>query len=403
MKIGVWLNSSLLPEMGGSHSYYSLLIKSICKYPFSDELDICFIVEGDNLPVLSRPVISLSHTPPRLTLLERIKCKIPGFRSKMRLYKEKRDELSRINAYSTILRLNGIRLIYYPTPCAIFLTNYPFVMTHWDIGHRSTYAFPEVIGDDTFADRENFYNNILPRALMVFCESNTGKEELVRLAHFNEKKIRVVPLFAGVSASTPMDQNSQNNTLHHFNLSPNKFFYYPAQFWAHKNHYTLLKAFSAFINYHGDYKLVFTGSDQGNQKYIKKMSTELNLENYVLFAGFVGSETVGTLYRNATAMIMPTMLGPTNMPLLEAMECGCPVICSDTSGHREELGDAAIYVNPINATEIVSAMNTMIEQREEYVEKIKAQSQVSTFKINKAMKRIDQYLCEAVTIRDTWE
>ena len=91
------------------------------------------------------------------------------------------------------------------------------------------------------------------------------------------------------------------------------------------------------------------------------------------------------------------------MPPLEAMESGCPVICSDLPGHREEMGDAAVYINPLNAADISQAMITMIAQREDYVKKINEQREKSVFRLEHALDAINTHLCDAVSIRECWE
>ncbi|MBK8586427.1 MAG: glycosyltransferase [Bacteroidetes bacterium] len=83
-------------------------------------------------------------------------------------------------------------------------------------------------------------------------------------------------------------------------------FFYPAQFWAHKNHYNLLLAFKKLQNDFPDLKLVLTGSDKGNKEYIKEVVSKLDLKNHVLFPGFVDNETMVGFYSHASAMIMPS-------------------------------------------------------------------------------------------------
>lgn len=403
MKIGIWLKSDYSPEVGGGYSYYSRLIGGINNYSFSNEIEICYIIEGDNTPRLNRPIIHLSYTPSPLTIKEKVMRRIPLLRDRIRRIIGQRDEQNKKDEYTRILQSNNVKLIYYPIPYYCTLTDFPFVITHWDIGHRSTFAFPEVVGKDAFDYRENFYNNILPKALLVFCESSAGKEELVRFTRLNPIKIKVVPIFSGRSSSILVDRESQNNILQQLGLAKNKYFYYPAQFWAHKNHITLLNAFNIFLKDHTDYKLVFTGSDQGNLQYIIEKTQQLGLEEHVVFAGFVSQETVSTLYQNATSLVMPTLMGPTNMPLLEAMECNCPVICSDFPGHQEELADSAIYVNPLNPAEISSAMEEMVIHHEEYSQRILSQKKICPFTLDNALQSLNNHLLETIRLRSCWE
>lgn len=402
MKIGIWLNPDYSPTVGGGFSYYDRLIKGIDNYTFAKELEICFVTTSRNPIELKHPLIQLSFSY-KVSTCEKLKCHIPLLRSSTKKRIADQTDQKRKSSYTKALKENNIRLIFYPTPYMCELPDFPFVMTHWDIGHRSTFTFPEVAEGATFYDRENFYNYILPKALLILTESNSGRQELTNYTHLNPDRIKVVPLFAGDSASISPNLQQQQSILQQFELKEEKYFYYPAQFWAHKNHYTLLKAFSLLKNNYSDYKLVFSGTDKGNLDYIKQVVDTLRLNDSIVFAGFVSNDTVNTLYRNATAMVMPTLIGPTNMPPLEAMELGCPVICSDFPGHHEELGDAAIYINPLDVDNISWAMETMIKQREDYVEKIIEQREKSVFRLKYALEAINTHLCHAVSVRECWE
>ena len=138
---------------------------------------------------------------------------------------------------------------------------------------------------------------------------------------------------------------------------PNQYIFYPAQFWAHKNHINLLKALILLHqNYHINLDLVFTGSDQGNLEYIKNTVQNLQLNEKVHFLGFVPHDDLIGLYVGAFALTYVTYFGPENLPPLEAFAYGCPVIASAYAGAKEQLGDAALMVNGSKPEEIALAV-----------------------------------------------
>ena len=137
--------------------------------------------------------------------------------------------------------------------------------------------------------------------------------------------------------------------------------------------------------------------------YIKSVCSKLGLDNNVLFLGFVPIDEIYSFYRNATALVMATYFGPTNMPPIEAMELGCPVICSDIPGHHEILGDAAIYFQANNFESIYLAMIKIIESRDFYKDILEKRKQSSAFTIENALSNINKYLKELVVIRSNWD
>lgn len=403
MRIGIWLGKYNNPQIGGGFSYVDRLITAIDSYQFNPMVDICFISEGECLRKLKKPVIEIQQI--EMSLLNRLLCKIPYpiFRVYYKGFLQKR--LAEINAEKSkcLLKEKQVRLLYYIYPCICAIPDFPFISTNWDIGHCSTYAFPELASQAEYLGRDRWYRDFLPRALFVFSESEAGKEELIRYTTINTSKIKVVPIFAGDCVKQVMPKEKQEAFLNSRNLTKCRYFFYPAQFWAHKNHIGLLKAFSIFIKEYPDFKLVLTGSNQGTFSYVMKMTCQLNIQEFVSYLGFVSMEEMNTLYQNATSLVMTSYNGPTNMPPLEAMELGCPVICSDLAGHREELGDAAKYINPMDVNDIAKAMKEVASNRDNYIKRIKEQARKTYFTIENALNAIDKNLCEAVLVRENWD
>lgn len=403
MKLGIWLNPNYDPKIGGGFSYYSRLINGIDNHNFSNEVEIVFLREGKEIPQLNHPIIALNYTPSKPRIKDRIQLRIPFRRQIAKKRIQRRNEQEKNKFYCKQIQDANIKLIYYPIQTPQVLPNIPFIVSNWDIGHRSSWMFPELMQDGQFEWREYYYNTILPQALMILCESEAGRQELISYTRINPIRVKVMPLFSGNAIDSIISKEEQSQVLLNFNLSIHKYFYYPAQFWAHKNHYTLLHAFSLFHKNYPDYKLIFTGSNQGNQIYIQNICHTLGLSDSVIFGGFVSPMVVSTLYQNAAALVMPTLLGPTNMPLLEAMQLGCPVVCSNLPGHREELSESAIYINnPIDQMELYAAMEEVVLHNEKYRQRILSRRLECPFTLEKALQLLNNHFIEAIRIRNCW-
>jgi glycosyltransferase involved in cell wall biosynthesis len=68
-----------------------------------------------------------------------------------------------------------------------------------------------------------------------------------------------------------------------------------------------------------------------------------------------------TLYSQATLFVYPSLYEGFGLPLLEAMRCGCPVVCSNTSSLPEIAGDAALYFDPMNEAELRTALEQTVQ------------------------------------------
>lgn len=398
MKIGVWLSDCYQATMGGGFSYTERLISELSEFDYADgDVEIVFVSPLQQ-PSLLKNVICISQIPSVIYGIFKKSTFITDILRKI----DSRILISR--GLSRILKDTGIRIMLYPQQMACIDPDFPFISMNWDIGHRSTYSFPEVISLKQFKYRENFYNNVLPRALFVVVESLSGKEEIIKYTNIGEHKIRIVPLFAGAVANMVIDDQSGERILNELGLGKQSYFYYPAQFWAHKNHYNLIKAFARYCRATDNNDiLVLSGSDKGNKSYILNLIETEGLHDRVKVLGFVENEAVHVLYKHAIALVMATHFGPTNMPPIEAMECDCPVVCSDLNGHKEILEDSAVYFNSFDIESISNALTNIRVNNDEYRKRIKERKLVTPFNIKDAVENLKNVLAEAVQIRCNWE
>ena len=235
-----------------------------------------------------------------------------------------------------------------------YLTNYlhniNYIFTLFDLCHRDNPEFPEVKNNRIFEFREKQLQNNLARATAVLTESIRKKNVIYRY-RLDEERVHVFPIEPAPTiefVKSRSDNNIENKYIDikkKYNLKYD-YIFYPAQFWAHKNHIYILKTLNILQNEGSDLLgAIFSGSDQGNLSYIKDMTKQFNLENKVRFTGFVSNEEINYLYSQSIALVMPTYFGPTNIPPLEAFKLNVPVIYSDLPGLRDQVKGAALLVD----------------------------------------------------------
>lgn len=239
----------------------------------------------------------------------------------------------------------------------------PYIATVWDVQHRLQPYFPEVSTEGKWINREKYFSETLRRAAFIVTGTKVGKREIEQLFNIPSERIRIIPFptpkFA-LAALTP-NNSDRGKILTKYNISQD-YLFYPAQFWPHKNHIGILLAIKHLkeeCNF--PFSIVFTGSDKGNSEFIKQKIDELSLSKQVIFTGFIPSEDLVSLYQNAFALIFASFFGPDNLPPLEAFALGCPVIASSVPGAEEQLGNAAILVDPKDPLEIAKAIISLKE------------------------------------------
>ena len=206
----------------------------------------------------------------------------------------------------------------------------------------------------------------------VIVDSRTTKDDLVRLLGFNEKRIRVV--YLGVDKLKVQSAKLK--------VKEGNYFLYIGTLQPRKNLLRLIRAFGEIRDREG-VKLVIGGKKGWLYEEIFEEVKRLNLQDKVIFKGFVSEEEKISLMQNALAFVYPSLYEGFGMPVLEAMSAGCPVITSNISSLPEVAGKAALLVNPHKTEEIVSAMKkVMIDSalRRELSEKGRKQANKFTWK-----------------------
>ena len=250
-----------------------------------------------------------------------------------------------------------VDVIWFVSPFHELIDDVPFVTTLWDLQHRLQPYFPEVSAYGNWQRREQLHSTLLNRASYVIAGTEVGKQEIMRFYHVPEERVRVLPFPAPRrQPRLPAVEGKDEEVLKAIGVTK-PFLFYPAQFWAHKNHIRILQAVKRLQSEHGvNFSVVFTGSDKGNAAYIHQQTIDLQMQEQVFFLGFVKQEILDCLYRSAFALVFPTFFGPDNLPPLEAFSWGCPVIASSVAGADEQLKDAAMLFDPRSERELTNAL-----------------------------------------------
>ena len=251
----------------------------------------------------------------------------------------------------------GIELMWFITP-DFPEVDIPFIFTIWDMQHRLQPWFPEVSRNGEWLRREEFYSTAIRRAYAVIAGTEAGKTEIANFYGIPPNRIKLIP-HPSPTFALNASKDTSRDVLAKYHI-PEGYLFYPAQFWPHKNHVGLLLALSLLReNYGLKLPVVFVGTDWGNLKYVRQTADNLGLSSQTHFLGFVPRDDMIGLYRNAFALTYVTFFGPENLPPLEAFALGCPVIASNVAGSHEQLGDAALLVDPKDEGQIANAVKRL--------------------------------------------
>ena len=316
----------------------------------------------DTLNLLGIEVIYLN-----ISKLSRLLLKIRGIVTSRKLSNFLNKYIG-LNSFEKALAVRGVDLVYFISPSgwADYLEQLNFVTTVWDLCHRDFPEFPEVRQNRTFEERESSYKKNLIKAVAVIAESDFGKENIIRRYGVDAKRVYVIPFSeaAHINNFIDGDYDKSINVKEKYGFSED-YIFYPAQFWAHKNHVYILQGLKILKeNYGVRINAFFAGGDGGNLAYVKKIANELGVIDQLIFAGFVEDDLVPYIYNNSIALVMPTYFGPTNIPPLEAFALGVPVLYSDLKGLREQVEGAALLLDLNNPDSMAVHVNKLMNDKE---------------------------------------
>jgi glycosyltransferase involved in cell wall biosynthesis len=340
MKIGVIFESNI--SSGGGFQYELSTIKYLNKHK-SDKYDFIFI------STCKKNLAFAKELGINLCFLKLNKADIYlNYLRKFKLFNILLHNLGLgLSKIDKLCKKEQINLFYFLTPSRIILnlTQCSYIITVWDLCHRDHPEFPEV-GLRGFNHREKFYKAVLPRAVKIIAESNLGKKNIIKRYHVDDNRVLIVPFLPSEFTKLSDEDYKKNYIDIKSKYNVEDYIYYPAQFWAHKNHIYILEALKILNEkYNTKLSAIFSGADYGNLNYILKTAKAFGLTDQVKYIGFVDNCEIPYIYKQALALVMPTYFGPTNIPPLEAFALDCPVLYSDLDGLREQVQDAALLLD----------------------------------------------------------
>lgn len=249
----------------------------------------------------------------------------------------------------------GIELMLYPALHPLcFETGIPYVLTIHDLQHRLQPEFPEVSANGEWEWREYLFRNGARYATLLLADSEVGKEDILNCYGaygVTSDQVKVLPFIPASYLAIHLPEAERQRVRMTYCL-PEQYLFYPAQFWPHKNHSRIIQALGLLKQeHHLTIPIVFCGSyaDEIRKQTFQEVNSlagRFGLDQDIRYLGYVPDQDMSGLYAEAKALVMPTFFGPTNIPVLEAWAFGCPVLTSDIRGTREQVGDAAILVDP---------------------------------------------------------
>lgn len=252
---------------------------------------------------------------------------------------------------SVLMRWDGVRVAHFPgtllplwLPCPAVTTFYDLAAVH----HPELYDAVEL----------RLYRRLVPqaahRAAVVLAISETTKQDLVTHFDVAADKVKVTPLAAS-SRFAPVP-DARRIVADRFGIDAPYVLACVGSGHPRKN---LVAVVHAWERLSSDTLLVIVGSIRRDVR-AREAVAQSPKRDWCRVLGHVPETDLAALYSAAEAFCYPSLYEGFGLPVLEAMACGAPVVCSNTSSLPEVAGEAAVFVAPRDVEALAAALDRIL-------------------------------------------
>ena len=224
--------------------------------------------------------------------------------------------------------------------------------------------FPEVTEDRFVAFHDAVLRSIDVERDWVMCISESTRRDFISVTGMAEERVFVVPLAASPQIFRPEeDEVRLQSVLARYGIADCRYALSLCTLEPRKNLGRLVKAFAAVAASSAlrDLRLVLVGAlGWKSESLMETIQTSGLLSEQLILLGHVPDEDLRALLTRASVFVYPSLYEGFGLPALEAMQCGAPVITSNTSSLPEVVGDAAVTVDPTDDDALAQAMTDVL-------------------------------------------
>jgi glycosyltransferase involved in cell wall biosynthesis len=350
MRIGISCFGHKPGTAGGTQVYRRELISALASFDRSNQY-ILLKWEDDN--------IALDDLPSNFTSVA-LSCSTKGFlSSRLEQVAVNYFLWNRPNVLSRQADGLALDLIHFPTTViSPVIHAVPVVLTFFDMQQE---FHPENFSLSERVRRHLTYRPSARKAGLIISPSSFTAETLIQRYKIPPSKIRRVPVGISDHYKPQTDPRVLGGIRQRYDL-PEAFVFYPANTWRHKNHRRLLMALMLLHQQPNlRISLVCTGAASSGET-VSQLGRSLGFPESQLFdLGFIPLADMPAVYALARMMVFPSLFEGFGIPVLEAMACGCPVVCANTTSLPEVGGEAVGMFDPLDVPAMADEMRRVWE------------------------------------------
>ncbi|WP_276167605.1 glycosyltransferase family 4 protein [Zobellia alginiliquefaciens] len=217
--------------------------------------------------------------------------------------------------------------------------------------------------------RMALFKDFSKKADVIITVSEATKQDFLSFFNYPEDRIHAIPLAPSLKAQ--QNNKTNNDLLKEFNVAPKTYFISLGGVSLRKNTLNLIKGYTLSKESQNK-KLIITGKiESKHYSPVFNFIKENSLENKIVITGYLSSEKLAALYKNAAAFLFPTFYEGFGIPILEAMLAELPVLTSNTGAAPETSKNHAVLVNPFKPEDIAAGIERLSTITEDQIKQAK--------------------------------
>lgn len=209
--------------------------------------------------------------------------------------------------------------------------------------------------------------SLLKKADAIIADSQNTKKDIIEVVGYPGE--RIFPVYLGVGREfKKLKKEERKLAVKRKYKLPDNFLLYVGDLNWNKNLNGLVRPFKKIKSRHQSLKMVLIGSVFADDNLkelqaLKKLIKKAKLEKEVIFLGFIPNGDLVAVYNLAVLYVQPSFYEGFGLPVLEAMSCGCPVVCSNQASLPEVGGRAVEYFDPYEKHDLERKLIKLIKDR----------------------------------------
>jgi len=200
------------------------------------------------------------------------------------------------------------------------------------------------------------------RAAKIIAISQHTKNDIVEHLGVAESRVDVIPQ-SQAPCYHPIEDRGRLEDIRRKYRLPENFIFYTGNHKPHKNLARLLDAYAHLPEtIREDFPLILTGSISREARVLRERAAAMKIENHFCFTGWVDEQDLPGLYNLASLVVQPSMYEGFGLAPLEAMACGRPVVCSNSTAVPEVVGTTGRVFDPYQVEDITRALREALEK-----------------------------------------